>query len=471
MIPARRGLSRLSFGAPAGVAAAAAAAFVLIAVEASAQPPPPTPTPPSLFAICLDADAVGRVVDPSHADYDPVFDPRFRDPKSFSSPDEVLELAIGCSLAFSAATVVPMGMQILTGLAIILVVWTGVGVMFAGIDPMRLLSMIMLIGFAFMVMQGFTPDGNIWGQLTFPELIYQQGNEVAARILDGSWDRLRGRAHGFFGAVAAVAEEDGGISKWRTMLGGIGGAAIGGIAAKILAAGVIAVLGTVGIMATITVGLAITAGIIVGSIWGLILGATRDFGAALFLAVNTLWILFLLYMLIWPLLFLYVTYLWGYIGVMAAIILGPLFVPWMLFPQTDWLFWSWLRCLIKLSVHFMIASILFVIAVELAMFPFLRVTSFLVEGGGRDGGTIDPGALFGTMVPMVPVYVLLYTMLGKTGEMVDMVTEGAAVPDSGGMGVTGGLAGGLARGAAAVAGSVGGVVAGGIGGLAKLMKG
>ena len=142
-----------------------------------------------------------------------------------------------------------------------------------------------------------------------------------------------------------------------------------------------------------------------------------------------------------PAVVLYCSYLWAYVGIMAAVILGPLFIPWMLVPQLDWLFWSWFKSLVKLSVHMMIAATLFVICAEFAMLPIQRLSAQLFSN--EDLGLVATGgSLFGSaissMIAYVPIMLLMWLMCTKTGEMASMVTDGGGMPAAGMSGLAGG---------------------------------
>ena len=49
-------------------------------------------------------------------------------------------------------------------------------------------------------------------------------------------------------------------------------------------------------------------------------------------------------------------YLWGYVGLSVLALLGPVFIPFILFPQTDWLFWGWVKGLAQCAVHMIVSA-------------------------------------------------------------------------------------------------------------------
>ena len=46
----------------------------------------------------------------------------------------------------------------------------------------------------------------------------------------------------------------------------------------------------------------------------------------------------------------------GLVATGVAILLGPLFIPWILVPPLDWLFWGWLRSLIQYAFYQVVAQ-------------------------------------------------------------------------------------------------------------------
>src|ERR1051326_6788238 len=41
----------------------------------------------------------------------------------------------------------------------------------------------------------------------------------------------------------------------------------------------------------------------------------------------------------------------GYIAVAIAVLLGPIFIPFFIVPQTEWMFWGWLKSLIQYAFY------------------------------------------------------------------------------------------------------------------------
>ena len=420
-LPASGLASRAAFLAFVLFLLLAAPGFVVLA---GAQPPPTAD-----FGGCMESqiDAQRGQVGATPGEGSPIF---------LESPQGVLRQGIDCATQFSQEVVVPQGFRLLAGILLIMTVWTGILFMFSGrFDFAQLLNFLLMAGFAVMLMNGFTRTGNIWNlgeERTFPELIYQQGEQIAELVVFGTWDVFVTAIFDFFKAF-------------------IGGSAVPDTPTP----------GDPAIEMP-------------GSGWG-ITGILRGALAGV-IGLFYLWYTYLVYKVfllvaIIPVLILYVSYLWAYVGVMVAVIIGPLFIPWILVPQLDWLFWSWVKSLIKLAVHMMIAAILFSITVQLVLIPLRRLTYQIEEFSGQDPPSFTELGTAILNVPMsmvayLPLLILMWLAATKTGEMVSMVTEGSGMPGSG----LSGLAS-QATSMAGGAGKVGGAALGGAGKAAGALAG
>ena len=83
-------------------------------------------------------------------------------------------------------------------------------------------------------------------------------------------------------------------------------------------------------------------------------------------------------------------YLWGYVGLSLLALLGPVFIPFLLFSQTDWLFWGWAKGLVQCAVHMIVSGAVFTFVAVLMVLPLNRLlgvddpsapTSFVGLGG------------------------------------------------------------------------------------------
>ena len=429
-------------------------AFVAVfSVTLHAQPP--TLAGGDQFRTCFAA-----LIDARINTADPLTQPGSAAPIRFDNPLSILETGVACAHQFSVQVISPIGWRLLFGLALIIVVWTGVMIMFSGrLDVAQIINLILLIGFASMVMTGFEPAGHIWGDVSFPQLIFGQGEFVGGVMVEATFDAFSTRVQEFFVALTAGTSGAGetGPSLWAVGLGVLAGGLV-------LATGGIALIPLLG-AAAVGGGTAVLAQ-----------GTGSGLGVlnSIFAGLESVLIVIILLVALVPAAVLFCSYLWAYVGFMVSIILGPLFVPWLLIPQLDWLFWSWLKSIVKMAIHLMVAATLFTICAEFASIPMARLTVRIVEtntlaASGEDG----PGflasflLLVNSLITYIPMVVLMFFMCGKTGEMTGMLTEGGGMPAAGmqGLAARAGQTGvGLSMGGAAMRGLGGaaGFAAGGV---------
>ena len=430
----------------------AVAFFVVVAgPRLHAQtPPPPTLARGEEFRTCFNTSVDDRINTP-----DPLLQPGSAAPIRFDSPLSILRTGVDCAHDFAVDVIRPIGWTLLTGLTLIIVVWTGIMIMFAGrFDLAQILNLILLIGFAIMVMNGFEPTGHVWGDISFPQFIFGQGEFIGGAMVEATFTNFANRVQEFFQALTAGTSGSGesGPSLWAIGLG----IAAGGL---VLATGGVALLPIMGALA-------------VGG--GTIAAVSGGVGPLNSLMAGLESILIVLVVLagVVPAVVLFCSYLWAYVGFMVAIILGPLFVPWMLVPQLDWLFWSWIKSIVKMAVHLMVAATLFTICAEFAAIPITRLTVRMIEtnalaSAGEDSSWGFQGftALFNSLITYIPLVVLMFLMCGKTGEMTGMLTEGQGMPAAG-------MSGLAARaGRTGIGQSMGGAAMRGLGGAAGLAAG
>jgi type IV secretory pathway VirB6-like protein len=92
----------------------------------------------------------------------------------------------------------------------------------------------------------------------------------------------------------------------------------------------------------------------------------------------------------------------GIIATAVCVLLGPVFIPFFIVPQLDWLFWGWLKCFIQYSFYQVVAAaVVYVIGNIL--------TSFLTFYNGQPMTIDRQGALIAPLfiVTIASVYALL----------------------------------------------------------------
>ena len=431
----RRG-RRASFGEwarrLAGRLAAAlvlAAAFPLFTVSVSAQPV-------ADIGVCMRSAPAADRFD-SGGDFAPDGPPR---PPALIPPDSLVVAALGCAEAFAASTIVPIGMNIWQGLAIIITIWTGIQMMFSGGFAIgEVISLVLLLGFPFAVLQFYnTAVGTPWGPMTFSEMVVGQGRFVGEQLVDGVFVA-------FAQTLSSVWNQI-----WRT---------------RITKDADEAAAGGGSLLNPLNWGRAI--GNAIEAIGNFFAGAIRTLAFGVVLVLMGL-------LLIVPAVVAYCSYLWSYLSAMVAIILGPLLIPWVLIPQLQFLAWGWFRTLLGASVHMMVAGACFAVVAQILMIPLIRfgnITARSIADSAPSLLGID--AMLSVLIESLPLIVVAYLGVFKIGEITSMIMNGGSMPSSGigdrmrsmgGMGrlarsapgamsgLGGGLSAGMAKGAAASTG-------------------
>ncbi len=344
--------------------------------------------------------------------------------------------------------------------ALIIVVWTGLQIMFGGQFGIgEVVNLAMLIGFPFAILTWYAVPAplEVWGPFTFTDLVTTGATTIARDLIDGAFREFASQVAQTFGnvwrylltvdtaeRVAEVASEgDGGEGNWATRLW----ERVASVASA------------------------------VANLSGFL---SRLINSIVTFFLMGIMLLVLVLLIIIPAVVAYCSYLWGHVAILAAVFLGPIFVPFVMIPQLSFLFWGWFKSLLGAAVHTMVAAAVFVTVSQILLMPLARFSTMATQrlGSGDDEDAMAPlGALAGWFFETIPL--VLVAMLGafKIGEITSMIMNAGPMPSSGlgdrlrgaqqmrGMasGARGALAGGrgalAARGAAGAASAAGGAAA------------
>ena len=316
---------------------------------------------------------------------------------TIESPLWFLRNAALCAAAFSGDVILPdYGVPLFTGLAIILVVWTGVQTMFSGkFDVGEVISLVLFIGFPSMILMSYTPAGGaIWGPSPAPLLVMSLGTDVADDLVDGVWQNAQTVVKDNLDTASRM-KANAYIRAWQAERAEADGESSGD-------------------------------GFFESSFWRSV--TTMVIG--MILAITQL-IIFVLALI--PLLIAYFAYLWGYFSIIIATLIGPIFVPFILFPQTDFLFWGWLRSIFGSTVQVIVGGAVFAIIGQLMLVPLQRFSNIVTVLTMDDVATI--GSVFGRSVSafleFLPIFIVAYLSAGKVSELAGMILSGGGVPSAG----------------------------------------
>ena len=315
------------------------------------------------------------------------------------SPEEMrnfksfLDTALESLTAAAGAEIFTLGNQMLTALALIVIVLSGLKIAFGGgLQPWELMRVVIGIWIPWVMLQFYTV--NLPGMVfTFPHMIVAGGNWLNDLLVDDS--------------VASVQEE---LTKLFKELSDAQEAAVeSGDLLDVL---------TSGFQATMT---QITA-----------------FFVVLFMALMMLVLSAVTYAQV----------IWAQIALAILIIVGPIFIPFLVFEPMAFLFWGWFRAMITYSLYAVIAGAV------LRVFSAVGI-AFITSMGQADlnfTSLMDVGLW---MLAVVPFFIAGILASLKIGELASMLVTGGGAGGSGLMGMvsTAGMA--VASGGTAAAAKVG----------------
>ena len=117
---------------------------------------------------------------------------------------------------------------------------------------------------------------------------------------------------------------------------------------------------------------------------------------------------------------------WGYFGLSLALLLGPIFIPWLMVPQLSWLFWGWFKTVLQYSFYGAVAAGIFRVTAQVGEATLSRIgdAPILTTPTGL-GDLMD---ILGTSL-MFAIASVLASL--KVGEFVQLLMSGAGSLSSG----------------------------------------
>ena len=119
----------------------------------------------------------------------------------------------------------------------------------------------------------------------------------------------------------------------------------------------------------------------------------------------------------------YAQVLWAQFAIVILIFLGPLFIPWLLFEPLSFLFWGWFRSLIVFSLYGALAGAV--------MRVFMGVSLGYVTTFSNQAVSLDVSTMAGWSLIVLPLFAAGLLASLKIGELASMLVTGSAVPSSG----------------------------------------
>ena len=319
------------------------------------------------------------------------------------SPEEMrnfktfLDTALDGLTVAAGGEIFTMGNQMLGGLAVIVVVLSGLKIAFSGnIQPWELMRVVIGIWIPWVMLQFYTT--NIPGMaFTFPGMIAAGGNWLNLLLVDDSVSSVQVELTTLFRSLAKAQD---------------------------------AAVETGDLMSVFTTGLQAS------------MTAVAGFVIVIFMALMMLVLSAVTYAQV----------IWAQIALAILIILGPIFIPFLVFDPLSFLFWGWFRAMITYSLYAVIAGAVLRV--------FSAVGIAFITSMGTANLDINSFMEVGMwMLAVVPFFIAGMLASLKCGELASMLVTGGGAGGSGLMGMvsTAGMA--AASGGTAAAAKVG---AGGI---------
>ena len=286
-------------------------------------------------------------------------------------------------MASVAPAVAGAGMQLWQGLALIVVVWTGAQMALSGhgVNMAAVVRMVIGLSIPLGMLQFYTAPLPGAGR-SVPDLITGMGEWLQLMIVAD--------AGGAMLEQLALA-----LAAWREQFGGRG--VFGGMAA----------FG-----------------------WNVVTDLPGVIDAAFDLAVTLALMLVLILGLIFVFALGQAQVLWAQMALAIALLLGPVFIPWLLVPQLSFLFWGWLRTVLVYSLYGAVAGAVFRIITELGVFVVQGWTGDVSADVEWAGPTGILTAMRRSLVT-VPYIVAAGLATLKVGELTQMLVSGAGNAGSG----------------------------------------
>ena len=309
-----------------------------------------------------------------------------RDFKSF------LDIALEGLTTAAGGEVFATGNGLLGGLALIVVVLTGVKIAFGGnLQPWELVRVVIGLWIPWVMLQFYTTL--IPGMaFTFPGMIAAGGNWLHALLIGDAVYSMQTELGNLIRSLAANLET-------QAQQGHVLGLVTGGIHAAITAASGLVMLAFVVLML-------------------LLLGAVT-----------------------------YAQVIWAQIALAMLIILGPIFIPFLVFDPLSFLFWGWFRAMVIYSLYAVMAGAV------LRVFSAVGIAYITSLGNANlDMQSLTDVGLW--MLAVMPLFVSGMLASLKCGELASMLVTSGSAAGSGLMGMA------TMAGAAAVSGGAAAAKAG-----------
>ena len=299
----------------------------------------------------------------------------------------LLDQVLAAIVASAGPSLLTTGLQLWTGLATVVVVWKGLEIAYSGtFQPWLLIRTIIGLWVPWIMLQFYNTDIPSVGR-TFPEAVVAGGNWIQDFFLADMTSNWNIEMNNLSQSLNASMQE-----KWSKL-----------------------------------------------DIWGALSGGAHLVMTA---AVEAFTKIFLFFALLLMYALIYAQVLWAQIAIGILVLLGPIFIPWMVFGPMSFLFWGWFRSLVTFSLYGAIGAAVMRVFLGVGL-GF--VTTFANADSSQEGSIVNVAKWFLAIIPLVLAGI--WASL-KVGELASMLVSGGG---SGGGGPVAVVATQAVRGAATAA--------------------
>ena len=280
-----------------------------------------------------------------------------------------LDDALNELVGFAAPEFQTAGLAIWTGMATVMIVWTGLKTAFSGdYDMWEIVQLVIGLGIPRTILAFYTAD--IPGTtMSFPEIITRQGTWATDVFIGNSWQQLQQTVLPAFTNIFTQITES---------------------------------IRSFGYADVFTKGISFLIAALMGSV---------------FMALMLILLLLMFCLLM-------AQVIWAHFALAVAIMVGPILIPWLIFPPLSFLFWGWFRTLLTYTFYGVIAGAVFNVfmAVGLGFLDSLLTAVLTFE---------DLSGVFRWYLIMWPLIIAGVLASLKVGELAQLLVSGAGSAGSG----------------------------------------
>lgn len=303
-----------------------------------------------------------------------------------------------------------LGMRLWGSIGLIMVVIQGLRMASAGQQASiwDVIKFLLWIGFPLLLLESFYTPYALFGNQTFLQVVVGQGQQLAAAL------------NGPGGAFGDVWES---ITEVFTELWRAAATSVTSMSGR----------------------------------WGIFSGLINLLAAIGATLASTVIVLVTVVILLIAVLIVYAQVVWANVAIGLLSLIGPVFIPFLLVEQLNFLFWSWLKGLLQYSFQVVVAALLLRVIAALSLHPIQGMLSFVERIGGigavenAEPLTVAFEQIVRQQNTWIPVVLAALLMSFKVAELTQVMMTGMGNMSSGLTGLAAAAATTVATGGAAMA--------------------